>query len=161
MKPEQALRIARAVAGVDRPPSDEDSLAGALAAQLPAWPDPRRRKAAREALLLRQLLGGPDAAAGSGPEGGHDTAVAALGLCLARPAAEPVWVDFERLLELLESLEVELRAQRRRARLPGSPGRRATAEAAGTREVMSRAAAEFSAVWRVSGSVVGEHPLDP
>jgi len=122
-------------------PPDAVALARALGstgALLASWPATHRRRVAREAVLLRDLLG---------PAGLRDGGVGALALCLARPASEPLWQDFQRLQELLGQLETELSAQRRRARLPGAAGRRAAAEAAGTRSVLARAAGVFAATW--------------
>lgn len=101
----------------------------------------------------------PGGGAGGGRVGGGLPDVAAttpaavvLGLCLARPADNPLWADFRRLADLLRQLEVEQRAQRRRAVFPGPPGRRAAAQARGTRAVMSRAVAGFAATWGPGGA---------
>jgi len=133
-------------------PPDAAALARALGstgAPLASWSAAHRRRVAREAVLLRDLLG---------PAGLRDGGVGALALCLARPASEPLWQDFLRLQELLGQLEAELSTQRRRARLPGAAGRRAAAEAAGTRSVLARAAGEFAATWASAGAGADGRP---
>lgn len=159
MTPEEALATARAVAAAAGREPDERHLAGALEQALPEWDRSRCRGTAREALLLLRLLSPPGQAGPGGAEPGRRVVgglpeiaattplAAVLGLCLARPTANPMWADFRRLADLLRELEIEQRGQRRRARFPGPAGRRAAAEARGTRAVMSRAVAGFAATW--------------
>lgn len=166
LTPEQAVATARAVTAAAGADPAEGRLAAALGEVLPEWDRSRCRGTAREALFLQRLLAGPSTVAGTrAGNGGIDNglpalaattpAAAVLALCLARPVGNPLWADFRRLTDLLRQLEVDQRAQRRRALFPGPAGRRAAAEARGTRAVMSRAVAGFAATWGGGGQNPG------